>query len=387
VAADQRDQSHDTDPQAPGIAFGSVSVDPPVVLAPMAGVTNAPFRRLCRSFGGGLYVGEMVTARALVEGHAKSWELARFASDESPRSLQLYGVDPAVMSEAVRRLVDRGIDHIDLNFGCPVPKVTRLGGGAALPVRRRLLAGILAAAVEAAGPVPVTAKFRMGVDDAHLNYLETGRIAEEQGCAAIALHARTAEQRYSGSAHWDAIAALKAHVRSIPVLGNGDIWEADDAIAMLRHTGCDGVVIGRGCLGRPWLFRDLAERLAGRPVAPPPRLGEVATVMIRHLRMLAEWRGETHAAKDFRKHTGWYMTGYPVGSDVRRRLSAVQSIAELSAILDGCNPLAELVAGGSRLRRGHTHGPSPVAVPDGWYGLADAEDAIDPDAELAGSGG
>ena len=275
------------------LRIGPLTVDPPVVLAPMAGVTDAPFRGVCSRFGAGLYVSEMITARALVERNARTLAMLRFDGSEATRSVQLYGTDPRTLGEAVRYLVDDlGVDHVDMNFGCPVPKVTRKGGGSALPVHRRLLRDIVRSAVLAAGSVPVTIKFRMGVDDTILTYLDTGRIAEEEGVAAIALHARTAEQLYSGSARWDAIAALKAEVRTIPVLGNGDIWEADDALAMLAQTGCDGVVVGRGCLGRPWLFRDLVDAFAGRPVQPPPRLGVVAEVMRDHAERLVAWSGE-----------------------------------------------------------------------------------------------
>ena len=374
-------------PPAP-VRIGPLVADPPVILAPMAGVTNAPFRRLCRRYGAGLYVSEMITARALVEDNAKTMLLASFAPEESPRSLQLYGVDPVVLGEAVRRLVGEGrVDHVDLNFGCPAPKVTRLGGGAALPVRRKLVTSLLRAAVEAASDVPVTAKFRIGIDDDHTTYLDTGRIAAEEGCAAIALHARTAEQRYSGTARWAAIGELKAAVTSIPVFGNGDIWEAADAAAMMAETGCDGVVVGRGCLGRPWLFAELAALFAGRPVPPAPDIGAVGRATVEHLSLLSDWMGPERAARDFRKHTGWYVTGYPVGSDVRRRLATLQSAAQLDDILGELDPTLELVEGGRRLRRGHTHGPKAVALPDGWYDLADAEGGLDPAAEMATSGG
>ncbi len=258
------------------LAIGPIAVDPPVVLAPMAGVTNAPFRRLCREFGAGLYVSEMIGARGLVEQNEKTLALAEFAPDESPRSIQLYGTDPGALGEAVAYLVEaKGVDHIDMNFGCPMGKVTRHGGGAALPWKSGLFRSIVRAAVSNSGRVPVTVKFRKGIDDEHLTFLDTGAIAEEEGVAAIALHARTARQLYSGEADWDAIARLKEEVTSIPVLGNGDIWTADDALAMIDRTGCDGVVVGRGCLGRPWLFRDLADAFAGRPLSPPaqPRRG------------------------------------------------------------------------------------------------------------------
>lgn len=379
------------------LRIGPLSLGAPVVLAPMAGVTNAPFRALCRRAAGvdvagrpqALFVSEMITARALVEGNAKTELLASFGPDETIRSLQLYGTDPGVIGEAVRRLVGEGrVDHLDLNFGCPVPKVTRHGGGAALPVRRRLLAAILRAAVGAAGRVPVTAKFRIGVDDDHVTFLDTGRIAEAEGCAAVALHARTAHQLYSGSARWAAIGELKAGISSIPVLGNGDIWAAEDALAMMEQTGCDGVVVGRGCLGRPWLFADLAAAMNGEPTTGPPDLGATAATMVEHLGLLRDWLGdEGRAAREFRKHTGWYLKGYPVGNDVRDRLARLESCARLSDELSALDPTARLTPEGVRARRGHTQGPRPVALPDGWYDTADSDAPLDLGAELATSGG
>ncbi len=250
-------------PTAP-LSIGPYTVQPPVVLAPMAGITNAPFRTLCREFseGKGLYVSEMITTRALVERNDKTMRLIRFDASETPRSIQLYGVDPVTVGKAVRMIAEEDLaDHIDLNFGCPVPKVTRKGGGSALPYKRHLLRAILREAVSGAGDLPVTMKMRKGIDDDHLTYLDAGRIAVEEGVTAIALHGRTAAQHYGGTADWDAIARLKEHVPEIPVLGNGDIWSARDALRMVRETGCDGVVVGRGCLGRPWLFADLVAAL------------------------------------------------------------------------------------------------------------------------------
>jgi len=369
------------------LRIGSLAVDPPVVLAPMAGVTDAPFRGVCSRFGAGLYVSEMITARALVERNVRTLSMLRFDGSEATRSVQLYGTDPRTLGEAVRFLVgDVGVDHVDMNFGCPVPKVTRKGGGSALPVRRVLLREIVRSAVAAAGNVPVTIKFRMGVDDDLLTYLETGRIAEEEGVAAVALHARTAEQLYSGSARWEAIAALKAHVTSIPVLGNGDIWEAHDALAMLAQTGCDGVVVGRGCLGRPWLFRDLVDAFAGRPEQPPPRLGEVCDVMRDHAQRLVAWNGEVGGMKSFRKHASWYLTGYPAGSELRARASLVATLADLDEVIARLDPLAEIRENALRAARGHTNGPRPVHLPEGWLDLVD--DPTPPEgAEHAVSGG
>ena len=372
------------------LVVGPVTVDPPVVLAPMAGVTNVAYRRLCRSYGAGLYVSEMVTARALVEGNTKTLRMATFADDEPVRSVQLYGVDPRVMDAAVRRLVDEvGVDHIDLNFGCPAAKVTRRGGGAALVARPVLLGSIVAAAVRAAGTVPVTIKLRLGVDDANRTFAAAGRAAADAGASAVALHARTAEQYYSGHADWSAIRELKAAVADVapvPVLGNGDIWEAADALAMVAETGCDGVVVGRGCLGRPWLFRDLADAWAARDVCPPPLLGEVVAVMHRHAELLADAFGEALGLRQFRKHTAWYLTGYPVGGACRRALGLVDDLAGLDELLGRLDPTLRLPREAVRVPRGHTGGPRPVQLPPGW--LARADDPTPPEGgdELASGG-
>jgi nifR3 family TIM-barrel protein len=369
------------------LRVGPFEVWPPVVLAPMAGITNAPFRRLCRAYGGGLYVSEMITTRALVERNAETMKLIEFGPDESPRSLQLYGVDPAVVREAVTMLVaeDRA-DHIDLNFGCPVPKVTRRGGGAALPWKRDLLRDILTAAVRAAGPLPVTMKMRMGIDDDHQTYLDAGRIAEESGVAAVALHARTAAQAYSGQADWSAVARLKEYVTSVPVLGNGDIWEADDALRMMRETGCDGVVVGRGCLGRPWLFRSLDRAFAGLADEPHPSLREVVAAMRRHAGLMAAWLGEDKGVREFRKHVSWYLKGFAVGGEVRQQLALVSSLAELDRLLAGLDLTQDFPHQLLGTPRGRLGPPRRVALPDGWledesYGRLDAND------ELAISGG
>jgi nifR3 family TIM-barrel protein len=276
-----------------------------------------------------------------------------------------------------------------MNFGCPAAKVTRRGGGAAVPAKPNLLRAIVHEAVSAATPygVPVTIKFRKGLYDSLLTFVTTGRIAAEEGVAAIALHARTAEQHYAGSADWDAIGELKSAVPEIPVLGNGDIWEASDAVDMMRATGCDGVVIGRGCLGRPWLFRDLVEALNARPVAPPPLLGEVCDVMIRHAHLLAGHLGEGLAMRDFRKHTAWYFTGYPVGGEMRGRFGMVCTLAELDDLVAMLDPATEIVPGGQRIRRGHTNGPIRVALPHGYLDHLDDDAIPDDDSVMAVSGG
>jgi len=361
--------------------IGPLAVDPPVVLAPMAGITNYPFRRLCRRFGAGLYVSEMITARPLVDGVSKARKLAEFGPDESPRSLQLYGVDPHYVGEAVRWLVGEGrVDHLDLNFGCPVRKVTRRGGGAAIPAKPRLLAAIVRAAVRAAGEVPVTIKFRMGIDEELLTFGDAGRIAEREGCAAVCLHARTAAQLYDGHARWEAIAELKRLVTSIPVLGNGDIWRAEDAVRMMAETGCDGVVIGRGCLGRPWLFRDLADVLAGREPRPGPTLGEVADTMLEHARMLVAWFGaERPSLLAFRKHAGWYTKGFRHSSVLRDRLMRVGSLGELEGVLSTVDRDEPYPPNAHEVRRGKRAGTQKVALPPGF--LDDLDDDTPPDEE------
>ena len=349
------------------IEIGPLRVWPPVVLAPMAGVTNWPFRAICRRFGAGLYVSEMVTARPLVEGRAKTLMLAEFGAEESPRSLQLYGVDPHYVGEAVKWLVSEGrVDHIDLNFGCPVPKVTRKGGGSAIPAKPRLLANIVRAAVRNAGAIPVTIKFRMGIDDHLLTYQDAGRIAEEEGCAAVALHARTAAQLYDGSARWEAIGRLKQRVRAIPVLGNGDIWEAYDALRMMRETGCDGVVIGRGCLGRPWLFRDLADVFEGREPQNPPAFGDVATIALEHASLLCRWAGEEPAMRMFRRHSSWYTKGFRGSAKLRANLMQVTSLDELERTLRHVDASEPFPPEAMRVPRGKTSGRQRVALPEGF---------------------
>ena len=370
------------------LRIGPLEVDPPVVLAPMAGVTNASFRTLCRRFGAGLYVSEMLGARAIVENHARTLQSAEFGENEPIRSIQLYGIDPATVAEAVRRLVDQDqVDHVDLNFGCPAPKVTRHGGGAALPFKWRRFESIVTAAVGSAGKVPVTVKFRMGIDDDHLTFLGAGRISEAAGAAAVALHARTAEQLYSGEARWAAIGELKEAVTSIPVLGNGDVWEASDATAMIDQTGCDGVVVGRGCLGRPWLFGELAEAFAGRPITPPPGLREVASIMIDHAELLVAQYGGGRGIRSFRKHTSWYLNGFVVGHEVRRRLQAVETVDRIKELMGRVDLDQDFPAEAARRPRGHTHGPRPVKLPHRYLDDPDALERLSPAAGLAVSGG
>ncbi len=369
---------------------GAVEVPTPVVLAPMAGITNAAYRQLCREQGAGLYVCEMITSRGIVERIPKTFDMLRFDPGEAVRSVQLYGVDPDVIAKATEILcAEFGIHHVDLNFGCPVPKVTRRGGGGALPWKRDRLAAILRATVAAADRygVPVTMKTRLGIDRDHLTYLDAGRIAQDAGCAAIALHARTVQQAYAGEAAWETIATL-VDALDIPVLGNGDIWEATDALRMVEQTGCAGVVVGRGCLGRPWLFRDLADAFAGRERRTLPSLGEVASMVRRHAELMAGLYGERHGLTDLRKHMAWYFKGFPVGGDLRRALAMVSSFAELDehlAQLDPSVPFPEGELGAPRGRQGTPR--ERVILPYGWLDSTELGDEDIAAAESDASGG
>ncbi|HET8617271.1 MAG TPA: tRNA dihydrouridine synthase DusB [Actinomycetales bacterium] len=391
------------------LVIGPHRVTTPVVLAPMAGITNAAFRQLCRelagqaltrlgvddvSGAGGVYVSEMVTSRALVERSAESLRLITHGPGETPRSVQLYGVDPTTVGAAVRMLVEEDrADHVDLNFGCPVPKVTRKGGGAALPWKATLFRDIVRAAVHEASPagVPVTVKMRRGIDDDHLTFLDAGRVAEDEGVAAVALHGRTAAQHYSGTADWDAIGELKQAVTSIPVLGNGDIWSAEDALRMVAHTGCDGVVVGRGCLGRPWLFADLAAAFAGHTVHVRPTMGEVASAMRRHVELMTEHYGdEGKACRDIRKHVAWYLKGFAVGNGLRGRLALVESVEQLDGLLQELDLDQQWPVEAAEGPRGRAGSPKRVALPDGWLQsreLTGESARIIREAELSVSGG
>ncbi|MCG7296216.1 tRNA dihydrouridine synthase DusB [Corynebacterium afermentans] len=382
---------------APALTIGGIDLSSPVILAPMAGVTNMPFRVLCREIeeeltgtSSGLYVCEMITARAMVARNKKTLHMTTFADVETPRSMQLYTVDPKFTYEAVRMIVEENIaDHVDMNFGCPVPKVTRKGGGCAIPYKRRLYGNIVDAAVRAAegSGIPITVKFRIGIDDEHHTHLDAGRIAAEAGAAAVALHARTGAERYSGVAHWDEVGRLVEHMdgTGVPVIGNGDIFAADDAAKMMEQTGCHGVEVGRGCLGRPWLFAQLGAQLRGEEIPPEPTLGQVASIIYRHAELLAAHDGEEHACRDIRKHTGWYLRGFPVGGEFRKSLAQVSSLTELKERLD---PIAdsEEKAQHADDARGRQGSAGKIALPEGW--LDDPEDDTVPEgAEIENNGG
>lgn len=373
------------------LRLGKFTIETPVVLAPMAGITNSAFRRLCREQGAGLFVSEMVTARALIERHPETLRMITPGPGESPRSVQLYAVDAKIAGAAARMLAAEGLaDHIDLNFGCPVPKVTRKGGGSALPYKHRLFGSIVESVVKEAAPydVPVTVKMRKGIDDDHLTFLRAGRIAAESGVAWVALHGRTAAQMYGGKADWQAISALVAELEplGVPVLGNGDIWSASDAQAMMAETNCAGVVVGRGCLGRPWLFGELSAALNGREIPTAPDLSGVSKTMYRHAELLVEYfEDEFRACRDFRKHVAWYLKGFSVRNPIRVALAQVSSLAEMRELLeqmDGRQAFPTLIGEGPR---GRTTTTRPVSLPEGW--LLDPDEVPVVSSDEAFSGG
>lgn len=470
------------------VYIGKIRLDVPVVLSPMAGVTNAPFRQLCREcaqqgladagFGGGgdvvaadqpssdagcaaasragrdggalgagdgvrsggasantacvtrayagsapadahpgtdlarthagihasagLFVCEMITTRALVEGKPATMQMVQPDLGDPVRSVQLYGVQPAVTAAAVRRLIELGLaDHIDLNFGCPVPKVTRKGGGSALPWKTDLFREIVSAAVRAAeeasedagrtSAVPVTAKLRIGIDAEHQTFREAAAIAVESGIAALTLHARTLEEHYSGHAHWEQVAELVQLVDgAVPVFGNGDVFEVDDAERLMSMSGCDGVAIGRGAQGRPWIFYDMAAAACGSPMRAQPSLERVAEVLMRHAELMVEhWGDEFKAVRDMRKHIGWYLRGFSVGGDLRSQLAVVTSLGQLRQLLDMLD-LSQPYPAAASGARGRAGGAKRAHVPEHWLDsreLSSSERAMISHAEIGVSGG
>jgi nifR3 family TIM-barrel protein len=378
------------DPLTLRLATGDYTINPPVVLAPMAGITNAPFRTLAREQGAGLFISEMVTARALVERRPETLRMILPGIGEWPRSIQLYSVDPNVMRAAVTMIGKENLaDQIDMNFGCPVPKVTRKGGGAALPYKRRLFNAIVEAAVESAKPfgIPVTIKMRIGIDSDHQTYLEAAKSAADLGVNWVALHARTAEQMYEGKSDWSAISRLVEHLKptGVPVLGNGDIWSGGDGIQMVKETGCAGVVVGRGCLGRPWLFKDLAAAFGGDESRHLPTLFEVREIMFRHAQLIVEYfESEERGCRDLRKHMAWYLKGFRVPSELRRAFGMISSLQELRTLLDQLVDQPYPVAIGDTPRGRTSHG-RPVTLPDGW--LKDPDELAKIEIEDAFSGG
>ena len=361
----------------------------PVVLAPMAGITNAAFRRLCREQGAGLFVSEMVTARALIERREETFRLIKPGVGETPRSIQLYAVDPVVLGKAVDLLGSEDLaDHIDLNFGCPVPKVTRRGGGAALPFKRKLFSAIVESAVKSASKygIPVTVKMRVGINSDHQTFLESARSAADLGVTWVSLHARTAAQLYEGRSDWNKITELVEHLSDtdVPVLGNGDIWSGADAVNMMQQTGCAGVVVGRGCLGRPWLFADLVSSINGENKRVNPNLFEVRKIMLRHGQLLVEYfENEDRAMRDIRKHMAWYLKGFSVPREIRSSLGMVSSLVEMEQLLSGLQdqPYPQEVGDGPR---GRTSQGREVKLPAGWLDDPDELATITIDDAISG---
>jgi len=361
----------------------------PVVLAPMAGITNAAFRRLCREQGAGLFVSEMVTARALIERREETFRLIKPGVGETPRSIQLYAVDPVVLGKAVDLLGSEDLaDHVDLNFGCPVPKVTRRGGGAALPFKRRLFSAIVESAVKSASKygIPVTVKMRVGINSDHQTFLESAKSAADLGVTWVSLHARTAAQLYEGRSDWNKITELVEHLSDtdVPVLGNGDIWSGADAVNMMQQTGCAGVVVGRGCLGRPWLFADLVSSINGENKRVNPNLFEVRKIMLRHGQLLVEYfENEDRAMRDIRKHMAWYLKGFSVPREIRSSLGMVSSLVEMEQLLSGLQdqPYPQEVGDGPR---GRTSQGREVKLPAGWLDDPDELATITIDDAISG---
>ncbi|MCL1799996.1 MAG: tRNA-dihydrouridine synthase, partial [Promicromonosporaceae bacterium] len=317
--------------------------------------------------GLGLYVAEMVMTRAVVERNPRALRILG-GETGSLRSAQLYGVDPKTVGEAVSVIGGEGLaDHIDLNFGCPVPKITRKGGGGALPWKTQLFAAIVSSAVRAAAQyqIPITVKTRIGIDDSHPTFGDASQVAALEGVAAITLHARTVAQRYSGKADWDKIADLVNLDLGIPIFGNGDVFTAENALEMITKTGCHGVAIGRGAQGRPWLFADLIAAFHGSPLRMRPSLTQVSAVILKHGQLLVEHYGdERRGVTDLRKHIAWYVRGFPVGGEVRHRLMQVIALAELAELLAALPDFDyPAVADDPRGRMGSAKAPN---LPHGW---------------------
>ncbi len=313
--------------------IGSLHIDKPVFLAPMAGVTDHPFRVLCRRFGVGLVYTEFVSANGIIRENQKSLDLVRFTEDERPIGVQLFGETPEAIAESAAYLAEKvQPDLIDLNFGCPVPKVTRKGAGSAMLRDLGLMRAVVEATVAAVPQLPVTVKMRAGWDEGSIVSTEAAEVIEKAGGAAIALHPRTTKQMFTGKANWSLIKAVKERV-SIPVIGNGDIQSADDAQRIFEETGCDAVMVARGALGRPWIFRDILAVMEGRQAAPPD-LGEVAEVCRAHFRLMLADKGERVAMNLTKKHFSWYLRGFPGAAAWRKRFMACATTTEAAALLE-----------------------------------------------------
>ena len=313
------------------LKIGNVELENRYILGPMAGVTDLPFRLLCREQGAGLLCMEMVSAKAIMYNNRNTEQLLTIHPDERPVSLQLFGSDPKIMSEMAKRIEERPFAILDINMGCPVPKVVKNGEGSALMKEPKLVYEIVSAVVKAIGK-PVTVKIRKGFDDEHVNAVEIARIIEEAGAAAVAVHGRTREQYYSGKADWDIIRQVKEAV-SIPVIGNGDVTSPERAEELVRRTGCDGVMIARGAQGNPWIFSEMISYEETGVVPPRPGKEELKEMMLRHARLQLEYKGEYSGIREMRKHVAWYTKGIPGAARLREKINAVESLGELENLL------------------------------------------------------
>ena len=313
------------------LQIGSVTLPNNLILAPMAGVTDLPFRLLCKEQGAGLLCMEMVSAKAILYKNRNTQALLTIDPRENPVSLQLFGSDPDIIAEIAHQIEDRPFDILDLNMGCPVPKIVNNGEGSALMKNPKLAGEIIEKTVKAIKK-PVTVKIRKGFDDEHVNAVEMAKIAEASGAAAVAVHGRTREQFYSGKADWDIIRQVKEAVK-IPVIGNGDLLTAEDVIAMEEQTGCDGFMIARGAQGNPWIFREVKAALSGQPIPERPTEEEVIYMLLRHAQLSVQYKGEKMGIREMRKHTAWYTTGMHGSSTLRNKVNQVESFDALQELL------------------------------------------------------
>lgn len=313
------------------LKIGDVTLDNPLILAPMAGVTDLPFRLLCKEQGAGLLCMEMVSARAIYYGNRNTEALLAIDERETPVSLQLFGSDPDIISEMAKRIEERPFSILDINMGCPVPKVAGNGEGCALMKNPALVEAIVSKTVKAIRK-PVTVKIRKGFDQDHVNAVEIAKIAEASGAAAVAVHGRTREQYYQGKADWEIIRQVKEAVR-IPVIGNGDVRSPESALSMLRETGCDGIMIGRGAQGNPWIFGQILHFLETGEEKAGPQTEQVKEMILRHARLLVEYKGSYTGIREMRKHVAWYTAGFPHSAKLRARVNEVESLEQLEGLI------------------------------------------------------